>query len=125
MITGLPFDESPVVPRLTGDIVDVTLDRIESGLRGFQRHSGADALRNLRSIVERCLVLPPSRYAANALPEILGTAVTLQYPLEQLEHFMSGDASDIADLEQAEHYLSFIRYHLWKLEHLLREWADA
>ena len=112
-----------MVPRLSGDIVDLTLDRVESGLRGFQRNSGADALRNLRSIVERCLVLPPSQFAANALPEILGTAATLQYPLTQLERFMSSEASDIADLEQAEHYLSFTRYHLWKLEHLLRECA--
>ena len=125
MITGLAGDDSPVVPRLSADIVDVTLERVSGGLRGSQRRTAAVALRNLRGIVDRCVALPPSQYAANALPEILGTAVTLQYPLTQLELFLSDGSSDITGADEAEHFLSFIRYHLWKLEHLLRESAVA
>jgi hypothetical protein len=54
------------------------------------------------------------------LPDILGTAVTLQYPMVQLESLLLGDPCDIRGPDQAEQYLSFLRYHLWKLEHLLR-----
>lgn len=125
MITGLAGDDSPVVPRLSTDIVDVALERVAGALRGSQRGTAAATLRNLRAIVDRCVALPPSQYAANALTEILGTAVTLQYPLMQLELFLSDGSSDIAATEEAEHFLSFIRYHLWKLEHLLRECAAA
>jgi hypothetical protein len=84
------------------------------------------AVRRLRSYVDGCAPEHPSGpKLLGALPEILGTAVTLQYPLMQLEQFLGGEPGDIADAEQAELYLSFARYHLWKLEHLLRESASA
>jgi hypothetical protein len=127
MITGLPPDKSAVAfTRLSRDAIELTLDRVALAIRGTTRAPGANAIGRLRSFVEGCTPdRPTGPDALGALPEILGTAVTLQYPLMQLEHFLRGEPCDIADAERAELYLSFARYHLWKLEHLLRERASA
>ena len=83
-------------------------------------------MSRLRELIDKSV---PTRFTGpaqlGALPEILGTSVTLQYPLTQLERFLRGERSDIGDAGQAELYLSFVRYHLWKLEHLIRESAHA
>jgi len=125
MINALPPDESAVVVRLSSDLVELTLDRLASAIHGDASAAGATIIRRLRDAVDRCVPQRPTGAGLGALPEILGTSVTLQYPLTQLEHFLSGLPSDIADASQAELYLSFVRYHLWKLEHLLRESAEA
>ena len=111
--------------RLSSDLVELTLDRLASAIHGDASAAGATIIRRLRDAVDRCVPQRPTGAGLGALPEILGTSVTLQYPLTQLEHFLSGLPSDIADASQAELYLSFVRYHLWKLEHLLRESAEA
>ena len=122
MITGLsPDDSNALVVRLTPDIVDLTVDRVATAIHGQSPAAGAATIRRLRALVDRCLPQHPSGRALGALPEILGTSVTLQYPLMQLEQYLSGERSDITDTGQAELYLSFVRYHLWKLDHLIRE----
>jgi hypothetical protein len=124
MITALPPDESDVlVVRLSPDIIDLTLERVTTAIHGQASAAGAGIIRRLRAVVDRCVPPRPSGGELGALPEILGTSVTLQYPLMQLERYLSGEQSDIGDRTQAELYLSFVRYHLWKLEHLIRESA--
>jgi hypothetical protein len=127
MITGLPPDESgAVITRLSHDAIELTLDRVATAIRGTIRPPGTSAISRLRSFVDRCAAERPSGASAlGALPDILGTAVTLQYPLMQLEHYLRGEPCDIGDGARAELYLSFTRYHLWKLEHLLRERTSA
>ena len=126
MINGLPPDDSGVVTgRLSPDIIDLTLERVAVAIHSPVRGSGAAALRRLRITIDRCSPQGANGIASAALPDILGTTVTLQYPLTQLELYLSGEHSDIGDANQAEMYLSFVRYHLWKLEHLLRESVPA
>lgn len=127
MITGLSPDESgPVIERLSHDAIELTLDRVATAIRSTARGPGVSAIGRLRSVVDRCTVDRASGAAAlGSLPEILGTAVTLQYPLVQLEQYLRGEPCDIADQARAELYLSFVRYHLWKLEQLLRQRATA
>lgn len=127
MIAGLSPDESSAVStRLSRDLLELTLDRVADAISGEPRAHGATALRRLHALIDECV---PRRASGalqlGALPEILGTVVTLQYPLMQLERFLSGEPSDVAGADQAEMYLSFLRYHLWKLEHLLRESAST
>jgi hypothetical protein len=127
MISGLSPDESgAAITRLSQDAIELTLDRVATAIRGTTQVPGAAAVGRLRSFVDRCVSDRSSGpLALGALPEILGTAVTLQYPLMQLEHYLLGEPCDIGDVTRAELYLSFARYHLWKLEHLLRERASA
>jgi hypothetical protein len=123
MITALSPDGSGAVfTRLSLDLLELILDRVAAAIRGEQRDRGAAALGRLRALVDDCVPARPSgAVQLGALPEILGTVVTLQYPLMQLERFLGGQPSDIGGPAQAELHLSFVRYHLWKLEHLLRE----
>ena len=123
MITGLPPEESgAIIDRLSPEVLELTLDRVGVALRGTTRPTGIALVRRLRAFVDRCVPERPSGpLQLGALPEIVGTTVTLQYPLMQLERFLQGEVCDIAGPEQAELYLSFVRYHLWKLEDLLRQ----
>ena len=127
MITKTPAGKpGTAFTRLSRDAIELTLDRVEIAIRSATKTPGVTAVCLLRAIVDACTPehsRGPSQLGA--LPEILGTAVTLQYPLMQLEQFLRAEASDIADAEQAELYLTFARYHLWKLEHLLRESAST
>jgi hypothetical protein len=127
MITRIPPDESAVTfTHLSHDAIELTLDRVSIAIRGATKGPGATAIRRLRAFVDACVPdRPNGPTQLGALPEILGTAVTLQYPLMQLEQYLLGEPCDIGDEERAELYLSFVRYHLWKLEHLLRESASA
>jgi hypothetical protein len=127
MITGLPPDESgAIIERLSPEAVERTLDRVAGALRGTTGPGGDALIRRLRAFVDRCVPERPSGpVQLGALPEIVGTTVTLQYPLMQLERFLNGETCDIAGPEQAELYLSFVRYHLWKLEHLVRQSGRA
>ena len=110
-----------MLTHLSPDIVDLTLDRIAAAIHGRASTAGAAAVRRLRALVDQCVPQRPTGAELGALPEILGTSVTLQYPLIQLEQYLSDEHSDIGDAKQAGLYLSFVRYHLWKLEHLIRE----
>lgn len=128
--TRLPVDApkeehcTPSFTRLSPAALDATFNWLEAALGSEARAAGALFVRRLRTIVEESVPEHPSGPAQlGALPDIAGTVVTLQYPLMQLERFLTGTASDIASVEQAQMYLSFARYHLWKLEHLLRERA--
>jgi hypothetical protein len=117
---------APAFSRLSPEVVDATCLWLTSAIHGDVRDAGAAVVRRLRAIVDTCVPRHPSSPAQlGALPDIAGTVATLQYPLMQLEQFLSGTPSDIASAEQAELYLSFVRYHLWKLEQLLREPASA
>lgn len=121
----LPDDSAVVMQRLSPDLIELMLDRIASAIRREPRAAGAAVVRRLRALIDRSMPAQPTAAKLGALPEILGTTVTLQYPLIQLEQFLSGEPSDILDADQAELYLSFVRYHLWKLEHILRELSSA
>ena len=123
MTTRLSPDESGATfTRLSHDAIELTIDRIGIAIRGTTRGPGATAVRRLLAFVDACVPERPNgAVQLGALPEIMGTTVTLQYPLMQLEQFLNGEPCDIGDEERAELYLSFVRYHLWKLEHLLRE----
>ena len=90
------------------------------------RDAGAAVVRRLRVLVDESVPDHPSGpLQLGALPDVIGTVVSLQYPLMQLEQFLSRMPCDIVSIEHAELYLSFTRYHLWKLEQLLRELAGA
>lgn len=126
MISGLSPDESgAVIKRLSHDAIELTLDRVATAIRSATKAPGAIAIGRLRVFVDSCADRTTGPAPLGASPEILGTAVTLQYPLMQLEQFLRGEDCDIGDVARAELYLSFARYHLWKLEHLLRERASA
>jgi hypothetical protein len=117
---------NPSFTRLSPEVLDASFTWLASALRSDARAAGAAVVRRLRAIVDESLPEHPTGPAQlGALPDIAGTVVTLQYPLIQLEQYLSDAHSDIATVEQAELYLSFARYHLWKLEHLLRELATA
>jgi hypothetical protein len=117
---------TPRVSRLTPDVLDATLNWLTSAIRGDARDAGAAIVRRLRAIVEESVPPHPSGpMQLGALPDIVGTVVALQYPLVQLELFLGDVGSDIASAEQAELYLTFVRFHLCKLELLLRELASA
>lgn len=127
MITGLPSDESAAfVTRLTPDIIDLTLDRLTRAIRGTEPEVGAAAVRRLRAIIDRAVPdHSMARRPPGTLSPLVGSAVTLQYPLMELERFLNGERCDIDTPRQAQLYLSFVRHHLWKLEHLLRDSARA
>ena len=127
MINAPSPDESDVViVRLAPDVTDAQLDRVAEAILGDARHIGATIIRRLRALVDACVPEQPrGAVQLGALPEILGTAVTLQYPLIELERYLTGEQSDIGDPRQAELYLSFVRHHLWKLEQLTRPSVDA
>jgi hypothetical protein len=117
---------APSFSRLSPDVLDAICNWLTSAIRGDARDAGAAVVRRLRTIVDESVPERPSSPAElGALPEIIGTVVTLQYPLLQLEQFLGDTPSDIVGAEQAELYLSFTRYHLWKLEQLLRELARS
>lgn len=117
---------APTVNRLSPQIIDATCSWLTTAIRGETRDAGAAVVRRLRAMVDASVPEHPSGpQELGALPDIVGTVVTLQYPLSQLEQFLSNAPSDIAGADQAELYLSFTRYHLWKLDHLLRELASA
>jgi hypothetical protein len=117
---------TPTLSRLTPDVLDATLNWLTSAIRGDARDAGAAIVRRLRTIVDESVPVHPSGpVQLGALPDVVGTVVTLQYPLVQLELFLSDAPSDITSAEQAELYLTFLRYHLCKLELLLRDLASA
>jgi len=127
MINGPPPDESAfVMARLTPDTVDMALHRLAAAIDGPGRARGATLVRHLRALVDACVASRPHEAARLAdLPAILGTAATLQYPLIELERYLTGDACDITDRDQAALYLSFVRQHLWRLAQLIRHSVDA
>ena len=112
--------------RLSPELLDASFNWLDSALHSDTRAAGAAVIRRLRAIVDESIPEHPTGPAQlGALPDIAGTVVTLQYPLMQLEQYLNEGQSDIGSVEQAELYLSFARYHLWKLEHLLRDLAGA
>jgi hypothetical protein len=127
MTTRVATDEwSSTHPRLAPDTVDLILDRLSAAARGERQSQAVADVRWSRTLIEDCVPHHPTGPTQlGALPKILGMVVTLQYPLMQLELFFGGQRSDITRADQAELYISFIRYHLWKLEQLLRESTRA
>jgi len=127
MINGPPPDESAfVMARLTPDAVDMALHRLDEAIGGHGRARGATIIRQLRALVEACVAARPNDAVRQGnVPAIVGTAVTLQYPLDELERYLTGDACDIAGADEAALYLSFVRQHLWRLQQLIRHSADA
>ena len=111
-----------MLTHLSPDIVDLTLDRIAAAIHGRASTAGAAAVRRLRALVDQCVPQRPTGAELGALPEILGTSVTLQYPLIQLEQYLSDEHSDIGDAKQAGLYLSFVleesrtfsTWHWWR-----------
>lgn len=111
---------------LTPDTVDMALHRLDEAIGGQGRARGATLVRRLRALVDACVAARPNEAAPlGDLPAILGTAVTLQYPLIELERYLIGDPCDIAGPDEAAVYLSFVRQHLWRLAQLIRHSADA
>jgi hypothetical protein len=106
--------------------IDTELDRLTLAINGEGPSGGVDIVRRLRTLVDACVPERPNGGAQlGALPEILGAAITLQYPLVELERYLVGDRCDIGDPEQAALYLAFVRHHLWRLGQLIRHLADA
>jgi hypothetical protein len=106
---------------LSPHATDAVLDGIAGEIERAPTAHGAMIVRRLHDLVDACAPARPTGGAQlGALPEILGTVVTLQYPLEQLERFLSGNPSDIADRDRAAIFLSFVRFHVWKLQHSIR-----
>jgi hypothetical protein len=127
MINGpLPDESAFAMARLTSDTVDMALHRLSEAIDGHGRARGATVVRRLRALVDGCVPARPNDAARfGELPAILGTAVALQYPLMELERYLTGEPCDIADRERAAVYLSFVRHHLWRLEQLIRQSVDA
>ena len=124
MTNGPSPDEGGAIARLTPDLVDMALDRLTLAIAGESRVDGVTILRRLRTLVDACVAERPTvRHAV--LPEILGAAITLQYPLMELERYLDGERGDIGDPDRAAVYLSFVKHHLWRLEQLIRHLADA
>ena len=127
-LVGAPNEECsrPSFTRLCPEVLDASFNWLASALQSDGRDAGAAVIRRLRAIVDDSVPEHPTGPAQlGALPDIAGTVVTLQYPLMQLGQYLSDAHSDIGSVEQAELYLSFARYHLWKLEHLLRDLSAA
>jgi len=111
---------------LNQSAIDMALDALTLAINGEERSGGVHIVRRLRTLVDASVPERPSGAAQlGVLPEILGAAMTLQYPLVELERYLGGDRCDIRDPEQAALYLSFVRQHLWRLERLIRRLADA
>jgi len=124
----MPISECPATgfSRLSPQLIDATCSWLTTAIRGDTRDAGAAVVRRLRLLVDESVPEHPNGpLQLGALPDIIGTVVSLQYPLMQLEQFLGQMPSDIVSVEHAELYLSFTRYHLWKLEQLLRELAAA
>ena len=128
MINGPPLEDSALVlARLTPDTVDMALHRLNEAIGGGNqnRMSAVTLVRRLRTLVDACIpVLADEAARSGELPAILGTAITLRYPLMELERYLGGLECDIGDAAEAAHYLSFVRHHLWRLERLIRHSAD-
>jgi hypothetical protein len=105
--------------------IDTALDRLTLAVNGPERSSGIAIIQRLRTLVDACVPERPGPAQLGVLPEILGVAITLQYPLMELERYLDGERCDIGDPERAAVYLSFVRHHLWRLEQLIRHVADA
>ena len=118
MIIGLPPNESAAFMILTPDLIDLTLDRMARAIGGSDRDAGAASVQRLRAIINRAV--PEAQSGASVAGALVGTAVALQYPLMELEHFLRGEPCEIHTRQQAEQYLAFVRVHLWKLEPLSR-----
>jgi hypothetical protein len=123
MIDALAPNDIVVVGRkLSPDVIDPALAVLAREIRYSPSVPGVLMVQRLRRLVAECAPARPlAAPQLGVLPEILGSIVTLKYPLEQLEHFLSGDRCDIDGEERASVYLAFVRFHLWKLERLMRE----
>src|SRR5690349_15607821 len=84
----------PKFARLTPEVIEATMQGLSSAIHGDARDAAAAVLRRLRTIVDECVPAHPSGpHQLGALPDIIGTVVTLQYPLIELERFLSDEQS--------------------------------
>jgi hypothetical protein len=126
MIRGPSPDAAAAIARTAPDLIEMALDRLTLAIAGQASVDGVTILRRLRTLVDACVPERPTGAAQlGVLPEILGVAITLQYPLMELERYLVGERCDIGDPERAAVYLSFVRHHLWRLQQLIRHVADA